>query len=99
MLFKRLIFLFFLFLSFVSKSEVVNKIDIIGLDKVSRGSVLSYLPIEVGEQINKDNLGEISNSLLKTNFFSTVEIDFSNQVLKLNVKENPSIKFMKMILF
>ena len=91
----RLFLLFLLVFSSILKAELVNKIEIIGLEKISRGSVLSYLPIETGDEFNKVDLGKISDSLLKTNFFSAVKTDFSDEVLTINLRENPSIKFFE----
>jgi len=95
MLFKSLFLLLFLAISSFSRAELVDKIEIIGLEKTSRGTLLSYLPIEVGDDINKNNLDEISSALSKTNFFSSVKINFLNNVLGIDVKENPSIKFIE----
>jgi len=91
----RLFLLFLLLFSSISRAELISRIEINGLEKISRGSVLNYIPIETGEEFNKGDLDNISNSLLKTNFFTTVETNFSDQVLKINVKENPSIKFIE----
>jgi len=95
MLFKSLFLLLFLAISSFSRAELVDKIEIIGLEKTSRGTLLGYLPIEVGDDINKNNLDEISSALSKTNFFSSVKINFLNNVLGIDVKENPSIKFIE----
>jgi len=90
----RLFLLLFLTFPFMSRADLVNKIEINGLEQISRGSVLSYMPIEAGDEINKSDLSRISNSLLKTNFFSSVKTNYSNQVLIINVIENPTIKFI-----
>jgi len=95
MLLIRLFLLLFLAFSSLLRAELVNKIEIIGLEQISRGTVLSYIPVESGDVVDKINLSEISNILLKTNFFSSVKASFSNQVLNISVKENPSIKFIE----
>jgi len=81
------------FLSLISYSYEITKIDITGLNTLSRGSVLSYLPVEIGDEFS-DSISDISiKNLYKTNFFKDISISFENDsgVLSINLIENPTI--------
>jgi len=92
---RKIFLLFLLIVSFGSKAEIIEKIDIIGLDTISRGTVLSYTPVEVGDQYGPELNDSVSNSLLKTNLFSEVFVNFSNKNLNIRIKENPTIKYIE----
>jgi outer membrane protein assembly factor BamA len=53
-LFKS-IFLIFLFLSSHAFSEILNKIEISGNDRISDETIKLFISIEVNEQINDKN--------------------------------------------
>lgn len=93
--FRKFFLLFLLIVSFGSKAEIIEKIVIIGLDTISRGTVLSYTPVEVGDQYGLELNNSVSNSLLKTNLFSEVIVTFSNNNLNIKIKENPTIKYIE----
>jgi len=92
---SRYIVSFFIFIiSLNAKSIPISQIDINGIDLISRGTVLSYIPIEVGDEFNSELEALTINSLLKTNFFESVSTKFSNGLLEIQIKENPTIKFI-----
>jgi len=92
---KYFITAFLLIFSSISYSEIIKKIDIIGLSSVDRGTVLSYLPYEVSDNFDIINSELILSSLYKTNFFKNVSLEFKDGNLTINVTENPTIKFVE----
>jgi outer membrane protein insertion porin family len=56
----------------------------------SRGTVLSYLPVEVGDDYTEKTSKEIISSLYKTQFFKDIEVSEVNQTLKITVTLNIS---------
>ena len=88
---KYFITAFLLIFSSISYSEVIKKIDIIGLNSVDRGTVLSYLPYEVSDNFDINNPELILKSLSKTNFFKSVSLEFKDGDLIISVIENPTI--------
>ena len=93
----KLFFLSLLF-SLSAFSQNIDEIVIKGLSNVSRGTVLSYLIIEVGDPIpNETTISQISNGLIKSDLFEKVTIDVVKSVLVVSVKENPVIKFFDFI--
>jgi len=78
-------------------ADTIESISVSGLQNISRGTVLDYLPIEVGDDFSDNQLPLLIKSLEKTNFFEKVKMNFDSSSLKVEVKENPTIKFFEII--
>ena len=78
-------------------ADPIKSIEILGLDSISRGTVLSYLPVETGDDYNKQVSGQIIRDLYKTSFFKDIEVSQEDQVLKITLLENPHIKFVDVL--
>lgn len=78
-------------------ADPIKSIEILGLDSISRGTVLSYLPVETGDDYNKQVSGQIIRDLYKTSFFKDIEVSQADQVLKITLLENPHIKFVDVL--
>ena len=94
--FKSILF-FFIFLSNVSianENKIVS-IDVIGTQRIDIETVISYSKIEIGDIYSEEIGNEILKDLFNTNLFSNIEISFENNLLSINVKENPTINFVK----
>ena len=87
--------LFFLGLSNVALSETVDEVKIIGLNSISRGTVLSYIPVETGDEYSESLKNDSIASLLKTNLFSQISITFDNNAFIISLTENPTIKYFE----
>lgn len=75
----------------------IKSIEILGLDVISRGSVLSYLPVETGDDYNNQVSDQIIRALYETNFFKDIEVSQEAQILKIKLIENPHIKYIDVI--
>jgi len=84
-------------LSLFAQAAPIKSIEILGLNVVSRGTVLSYLPVEAGDEYGKKTSGQIIRALYKTGFFKDVEVSQDDQILKIKIQENPSIKHVEII--
>ena len=87
---------FFLIISFsllfsVLKAEIVNEIIISGNKRVSQETVKIYGEIKINQDYKERDLNLILNNLYQTNFFEDVKISLSNGVLRIVLKEYPSI--------
>ena len=70
----------------------VKKIEIDGLQRVERATVLSYLNIGKNSRVSQDKLDSSFKSLYDTGLFSDINFDtMTPNVLKISVKENPII--------
>ena len=84
-------------LSLFTQAAPIKSIEILGLNVVSRGTVLSYLPVEAGDEYGKKTSGQIIRALHKTGFFKDVEVSQDDQILKIKIQENPHIKYIEII--
>lgn len=76
-------------------SFTVQKIQINGLQRVSQGTVLNYLPVQVGDTLNTDDTSQLIKALYKTGFFSSVTLSREGNILIVNVQERPTIGSIK----
>lgn len=66
-------------------------IRIDGLQRISAGTVLTYLPIERGDTVDSSKTGEAIRALYKTGFFEDVRLDRQGSILVITVAERPAI--------
>jgi len=94
---KFFLYIFIIFISFHSTlvfSQKLESININGLDRLSRGTFLNYLPIESGDELNQEILDQSLKVLFNTDLFSKLSADFKDGVLTYDVSENPIIKYL-----
>ncbi len=76
-------------------SEIVNKIEITGNDRISNETIKLFSDVSIKDDLDKDNLNNILKNLYETNFFKNISIEFNNNILLINVIENPIIENIK----
>jgi len=92
--FKSILLPLLLIFSFNAFSQKIDEISIQGLSNISRGTLLSSLPIEVGDDIPNDSMQRIIyENLYKTNFFESVKLKIDSSTIVIEVVENPVIKY------
>lgn len=69
----------------------VQDIRVDGLQRISNGTVFSYLPIERGETMDPARAGESIRALFRTGFFSDVSLAREGDILVIKVVERPAI--------
>ncbi len=72
-------------------SFTVENIEVVGIKKISIGTVFSYLPINVGEPLDLERTPEIIRELYSTGFFDDIELLRRDNILVVKVIERPSI--------
>jgi outer membrane protein insertion porin family len=70
---------------------IVRDIKITGLERVSAGTVLNYLPVQVGEEISPASTPQIIRALYETGFFQSVELERQGDTLIVKVMERATI--------
>lgn len=70
---------------------VVRDIKVTGLKRVSVGTVLNYLPVQVGEEVDSDSTPRIIRALYETGFFQSVVLERQGSVLIVQVVERSTI--------
>ena len=93
----RIIFLSFLLsLNLHAFDEfLVSDIRIIGLQRVSTGSIFNVIPISVGDRIDVRKSNDIVRSLFSTEQFDDIQIGKDGNTLVITVLERPSISLIE----
>ena len=90
------IFLLVLSLGFINVATafdefVINDIRIVGLQRVSTGSIFNVIPVSVGDRVDKRKVGDITRALFATEQFDDIQIGKELSTLIITVQERPSI--------
>ena len=73
-------------------SAVVNKIEIKGNERIPSETVIMFSSVSLNDELNADSLNKILKNIYESNFFKNVNIEFNNNILIINVMENPIIE-------
>ena len=85
------------FLSLPAQAFPINKIEIEGLQGISRDTVLSYLPVKLGQDFQSYQSSIVINALYATGFFSNVTVEEQGDTLIISVVERPIISAIDII--
>ena len=78
--------------SMAASDFVVKDMRVEGLRRISEGTVFNYLPINVGDRIDKVRIGEAIRALYGQDLFDDIEMRRDGDTLVIVVKERPSIE-------
>src|SRR4029079_15551425 len=70
---------------------VVKDIRVEGLQRTEPGTIFTYLPVKVGETVDREKAKQAVRALFATGFFQDVRLEADNGVLVVLVQERPSI--------
>jgi outer membrane protein insertion porin family len=73
------------------QSGIVGRIVVQGNERIEQDTILSYLPIQVGDTVDQAKLDLALKTLTRTDLFSDVRIDLQGDTLMVQVVENPII--------
>ena len=79
------------FLALPVQAFPINRIEIEGLQGISRDTVLSYLPVRAGQSFQSYQSSAVINALYATGFFSNVTLEEQGNSLIIKVVERPTI--------
>ena len=79
----------------ISADMVVEDIRILGLQRVSLGSVLDTIPVTIGDRISSRDYQRVIRTLFATGQFDDVELSSEGNVLYISVEERPTISSIK----
>ena len=88
----KTLFYILLFCSSHAFSDTLNKIEIIGNDRISDETIKLFISVDIKDEINDDKLNKIIKDLYETDFFKNIKVNYDNQILLINVEENPIIE-------
>ncbi len=98
MFFKYIKFIIYFIVSFKlilspSYSEKINDINIVGNDRISKETIIMFANYSLGSSINsEEDVNIILKNIYESNFFSNVDVNFSKNILTINVEELPIIE-------
>lgn len=70
---------------------IVEDIRVEGLQRVALGAALTYLPVQVGDQLNPFRVSQLIRSMYSSTHFEKVEILRDGNTLVVKVSERPTI--------
>ncbi len=73
----------------------INTIEVTGTQRIDVETVISYSNIEVGDIYSEELGNQILKDLFNTNLFSNLEIIFEENILLINISENPTVNLVK----
>ena len=71
---------------------VVRDIRIEGLQRISEGAVLNYLPVNIGDTLDAGSIRQLLRGLYGSGFFADVEFRRDGDALVVAVREQPTIE-------
>ena len=71
---------------------VVRDIRIEGLQRISEGAVLNYLPVNIGDTLDAASVRQLLRGLYASGFFADVEFRRDGDALLVAVREQPTIE-------
>ncbi|MEH6456781.1 MAG: outer membrane protein assembly factor BamA [Cocleimonas sp.] len=72
-------------------SFILTDVQVSGLERITAGTVLSNVPVSVGEKFDDSMTANLVRSLYKTGFFEDVNVSRRGNVLLVKVKERAAI--------
>ena len=78
-------------LALLADEFVVRDIRVEGLDRISRGTVFSDLPIVVGDRVDATQSSSWIKALYETGYFEDVYVTLERDIVVFGVKERPGI--------
>ncbi|MBT8089736.1 MAG: outer membrane protein assembly factor BamA [Gammaproteobacteria bacterium] len=78
--------------TFAFAEFVVKDMRVEGLQRISEGTVFNYLPINIGDNVDNNRIGEAIRALYGQNLFDNIEMRRDGDTLVIVVVERPSIE-------
>jgi len=69
----------------------LQDIQIEGLERIEAGTVFTFLPVKVGDELDENNTAHIARELYKSGFFKDIQLRREGSILIVSVQERPAI--------
>ena len=73
-------------------AEVINNIQVKGNERISSNTIILFSKAKINDDINEEDLNFYLKNLYETNFFKDISLVFENNILTINIKEEPIIE-------
>ena len=91
-IFFKIIFFTFVIFSTYASSNTLEKIKVVGNDRISDETIKLFINVNINDEIDNNKMNSILKDLYNTEFFKDININFDNKTLIINVVENPIIE-------
>ncbi len=72
-------------------SEVVNKVEAEGNERISLETIMIFGDVSIGKNYENSDISLLIKKLYETSFFSNISVELINNILTITVKENPIV--------
>ncbi len=86
-------FIIFYFFT-ISHAEMVTKIEVIGNERIPDETIAVFGDINLNQNYEPEDINLIIKKLFESQFFSEIQVELKNNVLKIKVKENQIINLI-----
>ncbi len=86
------ILLFLIFSINYSHSENLKSIIIEGNDRLANETIILFSQLDINSEVNDNVLNDALKNLYETKYFKDVKFNFNNNILYINIVENPVIQ-------
>ncbi len=93
-LFIKIVYLlsFLFFLSIKSFADIIKEIEVNGNERISKQTIILFSKAKINDDINNDDINLFLKNLYQTDFFKEISLKFENNILIINVIEEPIIE-------
>ena len=81
-----------IFFSTYAFSDTLEKIEILGNERISDESIKLFINVNISDEIDNSEMNDIIKDLYETDFFKDISLSFNDQTLIITVIENPIIE-------
>ena len=74
-----------------AESFVIKSIQVQGLHHLSKSTVLSYVPVSVGNTFTDTSSGKIITTLYRLGYFDNIQVSTEGSMVIIKVAERPTI--------
>jgi len=95
---KYIFFIFFIYLLFLSDSTYAEKykeIKVSGNERLTLETITMFSGLNLESKIKKKDLNNAIKNLYKTNYFKNIKITTINDVIQIDIEENPIVQSIK----
>ncbi len=93
-IFLKTLFVILFFITSVF-SQTINEIKVKGNKRISDDSVIVFSKLKLGQTYSDNLINESLKNLYNTNFFEDIKISFEQNILSIDLIENPIIEELK----
>jgi len=72
--------------------QIIKKINITGNNRISDETIKMFSTVDVDQKISPSDINNILKLIYESNFFKDVSVKFNDNILSINVSENPIIQ-------